>query len=164
MAPQPITDNPLPATRERILLIEDDSDYRVALCAMLREGGEDFLVDTAATLRSGIEMALSESYSCVLLDLALPDSAAPTTCQKFLEITGAPAVIIISGREDPEFVADCIRRGAGGYIVKGRGDQDRQQLVNTIRRAVLQKNSEQTLKQAAQVLHDTAQIRRPVEG
>src|ERR1044071_8168931 len=144
--------------KEKLLLIDDDADYRLALGRLL---SVHFEVVEATTLNEGIHQALGDQYLCILLDLALPDSAWPQTFKRFSEITQAPSVIVVSGRDDPELVAASIRAGAAGYLVKGRDDVDAEHLLTAIRRAVLHKASDRGLQEAAEIAHDTAQIHKP---
>jgi len=145
-------------SREKILLIEDDPLYREALKDRLAPFCD---VETVGTLSQGIHAALSSNYWCILLDLSLPDSKWNDTLRTFATITRAASIVIVTGRDEPENVAQHIRQGASGYVVKGRDDRDGEQLFGAIARAVLHKQSLLNLEQAAQIAHDTAQISRP---
>lgn len=143
--------------KQKLLLIDDDADYRLAIGRLLEH---HFEVVEAETLSQGIHLALGAEFFCILLDLALPDSQWPDTFRRFAEITRAPSVIVVSGRDDPELVASSIRAGAAGYLMKGRDDVDADRLLSAIKRAVLHKSSERGLQEAAEIAHDTAQVRR----
>src|SRR6266496_1285903 len=105
--------------KEKILLIEDDGNYGLALCLLI---GEHFEIEQVTTLAQGIHQALANHYYCILLDLSLPDSRWPGTFKTFAQITSAPSVIIISGKDEPDVIAANIRDGAAGYLIKGRDD------------------------------------------
>jgi DNA-binding NtrC family response regulator len=143
--------------KEKILLIEDDGSYRVTLAEMLQP---HFEIVVADTLAQGIHQALAEQYFCILLDLSLPDSRWPDTFKTFAQITNAPSVVIISGRDEADVVSASIRQGAAGYLIKGRDDVDADHLLSAIRRAVLHRSSERGLETVAKLAHDTAQIQR----
>jgi len=143
--------------KERILLIEDNAPYAEALRQRLAPFAD---VDVAPTLTAGIHQALSKDYWCILLDLTLPDSNWPNTFNTFAEITRSASVVIVSGQDSPEFVAETIRAGAAGYIVKGRDDLDGEQIFGAICRAVLHKESLNGLEHAARIAHDTQRINK----
>lgn len=143
--------------KEKILLIEDDGIYRLTLAELLMP---HFDVEHVDTLAKGIHRALGQQYFCILLDLSLPDSRWPDTFKTFAQITNAPSVVIVSGRDEPELVAATIREGAAGYLIKGRDDVDADRLVSAIHRAVLHRSSERGLETAAQIAHETAQFQK----
>ncbi len=143
--------------KEKLRLIEDDADYRMALGTLL---APHFEIREAVTLHEGVHIALGHEFFCILLDLALPDSKGEETFRTFAEVTNAASVVIISGSEDPDLVTSCIQAGATGYIVKGRDDVDAEHLLNAIHRAVLQRSSERGLERAAKIAHDTAHVRK----
>lgn len=147
--------------KEKVLMIEDDADYRVILNERL---SEYFEVVEAATLAAGVQQALGQDFFCILLDLNLPDSKWPDTFNTFAQITRAAAVIIVSGSQDPEMIGASIRQGAAGYLVKGRDDRSGDYMFHAICRAVLHKKTELGLDQAAQIAHETTVLTRAGGG
>ena len=89
-----------------------------------------------------------------------PDSRWPDTFNTFSQITRSASIVIVSGQDSAEFVAETIRAGAAGYIVKGRDDLDGEQIFGAICRAVLHKESLLGLEHAARIAHDTQRINR----
>jgi len=147
--------------REKILLVEDDPDYR----ALLRERLAPFVDITEATnLAHAIHLALGREYWCILLDLALPDSRWPDTVHNFSQITRAASIVIITARDEPEVVTESIRQGASGYLVKGKDDRDGEQLYSAICTAVLHKESALGLERAKSILTNTARLVKPPEN
>lgn len=142
---------------QKVLLIEDNADYRLIIRRLL---ASYFDVDEAETLAQGIQLALGVPYYCILLDLGLPDSHWPETLKRFAEITKSPSIVIVSQHDDPNTIAQSIRDGAAGYLVKGRDDDNGVNMVMAIRRAVAFKRTESGLEEVTQILHDTAQFKR----
>ena len=105
--------------RYRILVIEDE--------AAIREGIEDalsfegFSVISAADGRSGKEMALSEDYDLLLLDLALPFCDGLEILRELKQAQPTKAVIILSARGGESDRVAGLKCGADDYVVKPFG-------------------------------------------
>jgi CheY-like chemotaxis protein len=59
-----------------VLVVDDDDDIRLLLCTILREAGHD--PTGSATGRGALELARSEPFDMILLDLHVPDLDAWT--------------------------------------------------------------------------------------
>lgn len=123
--------------KEKILLIEDTEDYRAYLRPLL---SHYFDVDEAETLADGLAKLRDAppelSYCAVLLDLSLPDSDWRTTFPAVAKSITPASIVIVSQHDDPDWVAQMIRWGAAGYVVKGKDDVEPAQLYQMIRTAV----------------------------
>ena len=60
-----------PSLMDRILIIDDDTELCALVGRFLRTEG--FEVERAANAKQGIELALSESYALIMLDVMMPD-------------------------------------------------------------------------------------------
>ncbi len=150
--------------KEKLLVIEDSEDYRLFLRVML---APYFELDEAATLAEGFAKLSQRStdavvwtpataYFAVLLDLGLPDSDARTTFPAVAKQIPTAAVIIISQHDDPKFVADMIRWGAAGYVVKGKDDLDGPHLNRMIRNAARHESIQAGLDESTRIIKETA--------
>jgi CheY-like chemotaxis protein len=69
---------PEPASRKRILVIDDEADIReVARLSLEAVGGHEVL--TAASGREGLAVAASEQPDAILIDVMMPDLDGPST-------------------------------------------------------------------------------------
>ena len=64
----------------RILIIEDDTDFREILKASLE--GESFVVDTAENGVSGSYSARVNHYNLIIMDYLLPDKNGNLVCKE----------------------------------------------------------------------------------
>ncbi|MFF4412762.1 response regulator transcription factor [Streptosporangium sp. NPDC001559] len=97
----------------RVLLVEDDSEFRDELKGGLNEQGMDILaVD-------GGQAALEHfgKVDVVLLDLKLPDIDGFEVCQRIRAISSVP-IIIVSGRSDEFDRVLGLKMGADDYVMK----------------------------------------------
>ena len=103
----------------RLLLIEDDQAYQLAMAAHLqgRTGVEQ--VHVAGDGEQALELLESEPIDLVLLDLVLPGMGGLATC-RYITKTSAIPVLIITSQDDPDWVQKIWQAGARGYLHKER--------------------------------------------
>jgi DNA-binding NarL/FixJ family response regulator len=105
----------------RILVAEDDADFRAALEALLAADGRFEVVGRAENGREAIELAKKLKPDAVIMDIEMPDVDG-------VEATRALAprlpVLAISGHDYEERVLDIRRAGAGDYVRKARVDDE----------------------------------------
>jgi two-component system NarL family response regulator len=104
----------------RLLLIEDDQAYQLAMAAHLQRlaGVEQVLV--AGDGEQALELLEGESIDLVLLDLVLPGMGGLATCHHITSSSAVP-VLILTSQDDPEWVQQIWQAGARGYLHKERG-------------------------------------------
>ncbi|HUK36170.1 MAG TPA: response regulator, partial [Vicinamibacterales bacterium] len=102
-------------TRERILIVEDDSAARIGLQQLVRGWGFD--VETAADGEEGLERGLRTRPSLVVLDVKLPirDGISVADALRAHD-RRRPPIVLITGTDRPEEQAQ--RVGAIGYLRK----------------------------------------------
>jgi two-component system OmpR family response regulator len=100
----------------RILLVEDDPALAQAVCGYLR--AKSYTVDAVATLADARAHLGGAAYAAVLLDLHLPDGDGLALMPTLRALAHAPAVVVVTARDQ---VSDRIRgldAGADDYLVK----------------------------------------------
>ncbi len=119
------TVEPLPAAgaREaaqpsRILIIDDNASNRDVLERRLAREGHQ--VTTAANGPSALELAVSEAFDLILLDLIMPEMSGFEVLRrlKAAEHTSDVPVIVISALDELDSVVRCIEAGAEDYLTK----------------------------------------------
>ena len=100
----------------RILIIEDYDPLRQAIAQRLRE--ESFQVDVAPDGKRGLELARSNDYTLVLLDLMLPDFDGMEILADMRRRGSEASVLIMTARDAvPERITG-LDAGADDYLVK----------------------------------------------
>lgn len=124
-----------------ILLIENDSEWRIDVCARLRDAGYDVL--TAASGDEGFCVARRLRPDLILCEAALPDISGVQLCYMIradANLSAAPLVLIGAAMSD---AAESFRAGASDYFEK---DGDRQFLLAKIARLLDLQNVEAELR------------------
>ena len=100
----------------KLLLIEDDRLLAASLAKNLK--AESFVVDHAFDGVEGEELALLNSYDCIILDVRLPRQDGIVTCKNLRRQGVCVPILLLTALDD---VADKIRgldSGADDYLTK----------------------------------------------
>ena len=105
-------------THFRLLLIEDDSEFRSALLGALNADGHEVTVATriAEALQWTQQSDLHESFDLALLDLNFPDGQGETVLRG-LRTNRLPAIVISADGEEQRKI-QLLDLGADDYLVK----------------------------------------------
>jgi len=99
----------------RILVVEDDASYRMALEVGLREEGYD--VDVAADGEQGLQRFEERQPDLVLLDVLLPGMPGINVCKQMRAQAPVP-VIMVSALDSEMDVVLGFEVGAADYVTK----------------------------------------------
>ena len=100
---------------QKILLIEDEKN--IARFIELELKHESFNVTVVHDGREGLDKALSESFSCILLDVMLPNLNGIEICRRIRMNKNVP-IILITARDAVMDRVAGLDAGADDYIVK----------------------------------------------
>ncbi|MEZ4937465.1 MAG: sigma-54 dependent transcriptional regulator [Crocinitomicaceae bacterium] len=114
----------------KILVIDDEKSIRRTLKDILEF--EDYEVHVAEDGKTGLEMALDESYDVIFCDIKMPRMDGMEVLQKLQENGIESQVIMISGHGNIETAVDSIKMGAYDFIEK---PLDLNRILVTIRNA-----------------------------
>lgn len=115
----------------RVLIIDDDQSMCHALSRAVQRIGCEAICEK--TLASGLERALRQTLDIVFLDVRLPDGDGLSILPQLMAQELPPAVIIITGKGDPDGAELAIGNGAWDYIEKTHSIQ---QIMLTLNRAL----------------------------
>jgi PAS domain S-box-containing protein len=104
------------STRERILVVDDDSIARGALEELLREDG--FATSTAPDGETALAEARRAPPDVVLTDLQVRPIYGGELCQRLHEIDRDLPVIVMTAQSEVHSVMGALRAGAEDYVTK----------------------------------------------
>ncbi len=114
----------------KILVIDDEKSIRRTLKDILEF--EEYEVQLAEDGKSGLEMALKDSFDVIFCDIKMPRMDGMEVLQKLQENGVEAQVIMISGHGNIETAVDSIKMGAYDFIEK---PLDLNRILVTIRNA-----------------------------
>jgi two-component system alkaline phosphatase synthesis response regulator PhoP len=105
-----------PAVEARILIVDDEPGLRRTLSDRLRKEG--YVVDTASTGDSALELARKAHYDAIILDLNLPAKDGLAVCQELRREGRHVAVLMLTARDSIADKITGLRSGADDYMTK----------------------------------------------
>lgn len=104
-----------------LLVIDDDEVDRKAVARALRLLDGDYRLREAWQGRQGLDMALAESFDCILVDNHLPDISGLDLLVELRERLTVPVPIVMLTGEGNELIAvEAMKRGAYDYLPKSQ--------------------------------------------
>ena len=115
-----------------VLLADDQALIRAGFAALVSAEPDMTVVGQAATGREAVELARRTRPDVVLMDIRMPDGDGLWATR---QIVGTPGleqchVVVVTTFELDEYVADAVRAGASGFLVK---DTEPAELLRAVR-------------------------------
>jgi DNA-binding response OmpR family regulator len=108
----------MPMSKQRILIVEDESDFRDLITHVLTEKGYD--VEAAPNGEEGLKLYSEKAPDLVLLDVHLPDMTGFEICRRIRAEGPRPhtPILICTVRSEVAPVAEGLSSGATDYVIK----------------------------------------------
>ncbi len=100
----------------RVLVIEDDADFRGLVVRVLTDAGYDVTEESGG--RTGLAAARAGDPEVILLDLSMPDVDGLQVLDALRRDAPLPAIIVLSAHHLESDVVRALGRGADDYITK----------------------------------------------
>jgi len=116
----------------RILLADDQTLIRAGFRALLDAEPDMEVVAEAGTGREAVRLAVRDKPDVILMDIRMPDDDGLTATRRILadpSLSGT-RIIILTTFELDEYIAEAVRAGAAGFLVK---DTEPAELIRAVR-------------------------------
>lgn len=100
----------------RLLIVEDEEAILKGLIDLFIYHGYE--VASATDGLNGLEMALSQRFDLVILDIMLPEMDGYTVCNKIREATRELPIMMLTARTTEEDIINGLTLGADDYMAK----------------------------------------------
>lgn len=112
---------------ERLLIIEDEETLCESLKRVLSKEG--YIVDTAGSAESALEIFEKGHYDLIITDIILPGISGIEFLKKVKERHAEQIIVIITAYASLETAVEALRSGAYDYIVKPIIHEELKQIV-----------------------------------
>ena len=102
--------------KPRILIVEDEPAIRNGLIDVFTFHG--FAVESAATGRAGLSLALRGGYALILLDVMLPEIDGFEICNRIRAADRIQPIILLTAKSNDEDIIQGLTLGADDYVTK----------------------------------------------
>lgn len=116
--------------RIRVAMVDDSEVVRMGLRSLLAGDPGLELVGEAGTVAGAAPACAKGRADVVLLDIRLPDGTGFDACRQILAAAPTTRVLILTSVADDALIAEAIRAGVHGYLLK---EIDGQGLLHAIR-------------------------------
>ncbi len=103
-------------TKERILVVDDESGVRSSLRGVLEDEG--YLVETCETAEDALRLLESDGFDLVILDVWLPRMDGVAALAEMRKKNLDSVVVVISGHGTIETAVKAIKQGAYDFVEK----------------------------------------------
>lgn len=100
----------------KVLIIDDDRVFCDVLSRAISRLGHQTAF--SITLKEGLDLAFSQEFDVIMLDVQLPDGNGIKAIPEIRKIPSPPEIIIITGSGDPDGAELSIKWGAWDYVEK----------------------------------------------
>ena len=101
---------------ERVLLVDDEQDFLEALAERMRVRGLE--VTTTTSTLDALNMAESESYDVIVMDLMMPEMEGLEALKTLKDQKPEIQIILLTGYATREIEAEALKLGAVDLIEK----------------------------------------------
>ncbi len=120
-------------SRIRVLIVDDNPTFQEIMERLLLADARLAVVGRAATGRQALELARILYPDLIVMDLSMPEMDGLETTRYLSVRPEAPAVLIVTSRDDPEYHEAVKQAGAAGLVSKQNLDLT---LLDEIRRVL----------------------------
>ncbi|MBD1543243.1 response regulator transcription factor [Arthrobacter sp. IA7] len=116
----------------RILLADDQNLIRAGFRALLNAEPDMEVVAECGTGRDAVRLAARERPDVVLMDIRMPEMDGLEATRKIMadQALAGTRIIILTTFELDEYIAEAVRAGAAGFLVK---DTEPEELLRAVR-------------------------------
>ena len=114
-----------------LAVVEDHVALRQGLELLLRNRGY-VIAGSAATARAGYELVGRAQPNVVIVDLQLPDESGAELTRRLLEDEPELGVLLYTGVEDEDRLADALECGARGFASKAGRPEDLTKAIDAV--------------------------------
>jgi DNA-binding NarL/FixJ family response regulator len=102
----------------KVLLIDDHPLFREGLRSLIAGQPAYTVLGEAGTAREALELARAQTPDIVVLDIGLPDADGIEVIRQLRAMPMAPRILVVSMHTRLDLVAESLRQGALGYVLK----------------------------------------------
>lgn len=120
--------------RISVLVVDDHHVVRIGLCAVLRDNPRLNVVGEAGTAAEAEAMCDSLNPDVVLMDIRMPGGSGIDACRQIRQRHPKTRVLFLTSYSDTETLAEALKAGADGYVLKSITGENISESVEKIAR------------------------------
>jgi two-component system, NarL family, nitrate/nitrite response regulator NarL len=118
--------------RIRVVVADDHAIVREGVRLVLETGERFAVVGEASSAAEAIAMAAAQMPDVVILDISMPGGSGLQAVPEILERSPTTRILILSMHDNVQYVVECMRAGAHGYLHKDTAPAELRTAVETV--------------------------------
>jgi two-component system response regulator NreC len=102
----------------KVLLVDDHAIIRQGLASLLEKQSDIEVVGSVEDGRKAVDIARELAPDLVIMDISMPNLNGIDAARKIVEEIGGVKIIALSIHSSRRFVAEMLKAGASGYVLK----------------------------------------------
>lgn len=120
----------MPMDTIRVMLADDHQVLRTGLRAVLSAAKDISVVAEASSGREAIAIAARVHPDVIVMDLSMDDGDGLEATRQITATEPHPRILMLTMHDEAEYLAEALKAGAAGYLVKSAAHQE---LVDAVR-------------------------------
>src|SRR6185295_18064654 len=116
--------------RKRILVVDDHALVRAGFRELIDDTRDLVVGGEAGTAALALELAMTQDFDVVMLDISLPDASVVETVTMLRRRRPNLPILIVSMHAEEQYAVNLLRAGASGFFPKAGEAKD---LLDAIR-------------------------------
>ncbi len=116
----------------RVLLADDHKIIREGLRALIENQSDMQVIAESPDGRTAVQLSQQLSPDVVIMDIAMPDLNGIEATRQIIASSSGVKVIALSMHSDRHFVAEMLKAGASGYLLKDCAFEDLAHAVRAV--------------------------------
>jgi len=138
-----------------VLHVDDEPDFADLAATFLEREDDQFTVETATTVDTGLEKTDNCQFDCIVSDYNMPGTNGIEFFEAVRENHPDLPFILFTGKGSEAIASDAISAGVTDYLQKGSGTERYELLANRIRNAVQSRREAQRADRREQLMRLT---------
>jgi DNA-binding NarL/FixJ family response regulator len=123
--PEPThTDDDRSRSFVRVLVVEDNEQFRRFLCSALASQPELQIVCEVGNGLEAVDKAVALQPDLILLDIGLPGINGIEAGRRIRRLSPKSKILFVSQESSADFVQEALRLGAEGYVIKAHAGSE----------------------------------------
>ena len=120
----------MPMDTIRVMLADDHQVLRTGLRAVLGAAKDITVVAEATSGREAIALAARVHPDVIVMDVSMDDIDGLEATRQITSLEPRPRILVLTMHDEEEYLAEALKAGASGYLVKSAAHQE---LVDAVR-------------------------------
>jgi len=108
----------------KVLIVDDHAVVRLGLNTLLSDEKEITIVGEAANAEQAMLQIELQHPDVVILDIQIPGKNGIDVCKDIVRLHPTTKIVMLTSHSSDEFIAQAIRAGASGYVLKQVGNEE----------------------------------------